>query len=61
MSKYKITVVQIDELENGKYPNNITIYEQTVSGDETIVNGVVQAVLEYNTLQMTPIAMEQEA
>lgn len=49
MSKYKITIEEIVEQEGDKYASNITLYEQTVTGDETIVNGVVKTVLDYNS------------
>lgn len=49
MSIYKITVEEVIEPEEGKYASNKTLYEQTVNGDESIVNGVVQTVLEYNS------------
>lgn len=49
MSKYKITVEEVVERDDDKYASNITIYEQVVTGDESIVNGVVQTVLNYNS------------
>jgi hypothetical protein len=49
MTKYKITVEEVVEREYDKYARNITLYEQTIEGDATIVNSVVQTVLEYNS------------
>lgn len=49
MEKFKITVSVERKDSDSKYPNHDTIYEQTVEGDETIVNSVVQTVLNYNS------------
>ena len=53
MSKYKITVEEVVEPKQGdSYTSTVTIYEQIVTGDESIVNGVVKVVLDYNTHQV---------
>lgn len=49
MTRYKVTVeVADDSKENYRAYN--TVYEQIVEGDDTLVNGIVQTVLDYNSL-----------
>ena len=60
MSKYRITIEEVVEDKDNKYASNITIYEQIVVGDATIVNGVVKTVLDYNSYITPTQAIQQE-
>lgn len=49
MDNYKITI-EVERRDDSKYPSHYdTVYEQTIEGDESLVNGVVRTVLLYNS------------
>lgn len=48
MDNYKITVQKVIQRDDENYTRDITLYEQIVSGDKTIVNAVARTVLDYN-------------
>ncbi len=41
MSLYKITVEKVTDKTDDKYASDVTVYEQIVEGDDSIVNAVV--------------------
>jgi len=58
MNRYKVTVeVADDSKENYRAYN--TVYEQIVEGDDTLVNGIVQTVLDYNSLLLSVFMSEE--
>jgi hypothetical protein len=52
--RYKITVEAEDPTSESTYDRYKTVYTQIVEGDETVVSGVVQTVLDYSTSQNAP-------
>jgi hypothetical protein len=49
MEHFKITVQKVTQREDESYSRDVTVYEQIVSGDDTIVNAVARTVLDYNS------------
>jgi hypothetical protein len=47
MSKYKITIEEITPSETSAFPRSETLYEQTVEGEDTIIQSVMKTVLDY--------------